>query len=143
MRANCAPKYAAIAARCSQSSTASPVMRFRARLSRRIEIERVGSRHLGEPLPAVLDKPLLCNEVAPHDSEALRETLGPLEVVGERPGEVAAHVGALLNCAPQLGQVCTHVGDPTLVVYAAVLGGRVAVRAPVLRDVNRNSGIRA
>ena len=90
------------------------------------------------PVPAFLDDPLLRLEVAVHDSEALLKALRPLEVVGERPQEIAAHVGARLHRAPDLRDKAPQEADAPLVVDLAVGVRPVAVRASVLGDVDRH-----
>src|SRR5258708_23663048 len=94
MTANCMPTYAAIAQRCSQ---------IRISLSNDgIEVERAATSQPRIPVPAFFHDSLLSLEVAVHDSETLLKSLGPFEVVGESPEEIAAHVGAGFHRAPDL-----------------------------------------
>ena len=52
-----------------------------------------------------------------------REALGPLEVVEQRPREVAAHVGAVVDRAHQLPEVAVEIVDPVRVTDVAVRVG--------------------
>src|SRR5579859_6897123 len=54
------------------------------------------ARQLREPAAAVLHDPFLALEVDVHDPEALRVAERPLEIVEERPGEIALHWHAIL-----------------------------------------------
>src|SRR4051812_6616785 len=53
--------------------------------------------HVGVEAGALLRRPLERLEVHVHEAEALRIAERPLEVVEQRPGEIAAHVDALLD----------------------------------------------
>src|ERR1700691_3683467 len=108
----------------------------RAPLNHRIEIERAGACQSRVPVAALLDDPLLRLEIAVHDSEALLESLGPFEVVGEGPQEITAHVGAGLHRLPYLEDEPPQEADPSLIVDLAVGAGPVAVRASILGHVD-------
>src|SRR5260370_39926301 len=119
MTANCMPTYAAIAHRCSQ---------MRISLSNDgIEVERAAASQPRIPVPAFLHDSLLSLEVAVHDSETLLKSLSPFEVVGEGPQKIAAHVGARLHRASDLGNKAAEKADPALIVDFAVGAGIVAV----------------
>src|ERR1700684_878704 len=111
----------------------------RAPLNHRIEIERAGARQSRVPVAALLDDPLLRLEIAVHDSEALLKSLGPFEVVGERPQEITAPVSAGLHPPPHLEDNPPQKADASLVVDLAVGARPVAVRASVLGHVDRNT----
>src|SRR5574338_1085251 len=93
----------------------------------------VARRDVRVPARRLLDGPLAGLEVDPHEAEALRVALGPLEVVEQAPGVVAAHVGAVADRLPECAEVAAVELDPPLVAHDAVLVGRVAVGAAVLR----------
>ena len=63
--------------------------------------------HVGVEVRAVLRRPLERLEVHVHQAEALREAERPLEVVEQRPGEIAAHVDALLDGRVDRAQVAS------------------------------------
>src|SRR3954468_6051324 len=73
------------------------------------------------PLRAVLEEARLGVVVDPHDAEPLRVAVRPLEVVHERPDEVAAHVDALPDHVEHRLQVPPVVVDAVRVVHLAVL----------------------
>src|SRR6202030_2755144 len=107
----------------------------------RIEIERPTARESRVPVAALLDDSLLRLEIAVHDSEALLESLGPFEVVGEGPQEITANVGARLHRLPDLEDKAPQKADAPLVVDLAVSARRVAVRASVLSHVERDARV--
>src|SRR5690606_30522220 len=91
---------------------------------------------------ARLGRALLRLEVHVYDAEALRVAVGPLEVVQQRPGEVAAHVHALAHGLVHRAQVLPQVGDALRVVHAALRRhGRVGERGAVLGDVDRYAAV--
>jgi hypothetical protein len=61
-------------------------------------------------------------EVDVHDAEPLAVPKAPLQVVEERPDEVAANVGALRHCLGHRGDVRAEVVDAQRVVDDAALG---------------------
>src|ERR1700735_2353493 len=93
----------------------------------RIDVEHVGARQLRIPMAAIFDIPLLRLEVAVYDAEALLKALGPFEVVGEGPQEVAAYIGALLDRASHLADVFLQEADATLVAHLAIHLGLLAI----------------
>src|SRR5690606_878820 len=114
---------------------AGPASRLEQRPAVAVDDVRVEAR-------ARLGRALLRLEVHVHDAEALRVAIGPLEVVQQRPGEVAAHVHALVHGLVEHAQVLAQVGDALRVVDAA-LGrhGRVGERGAVLGDVDRHVAV--
>src|SRR5437879_5562298 len=81
----------AVSVIASDSTTTRLRLRARTRLSQR---PATRSRHLAVKHPAPLDRPLLARVVHVHDAEPLRVPLRPLEVVEQRPDEVAAQIDA-------------------------------------------------
>ena len=75
--------------------------------------------------------------VDPGEAEALGEAVGPLEVVEQRPDEVAAHVDAGVDGVEHGAQMAAEVGDPLRVPDLAVGVDVVVARHPVLEDVDR------
>ena len=71
-------------------------------------------------------------EVHVHDSEAVRITLGPLEVVEEGPHEEAAQIDTRVERGTRRPQVRVEIGDPIVVVDRTVRTGFVVERAPAL-----------
>src|SRR5271163_171776 len=122
MTANCAPTYDAIAHRCSHIRNSPPFITDAdaAESNDRIEIECAGACQSRVPVPALFHDSLLRLEVAVHDSEALLESLGPFEVVGEGPQKVAAHVRAVFHRVSNLGDIPAQEADAALVVDLAV-----------------------
>src|SRR6185295_14546919 len=90
---------------------------------------KAGARLGGAPKRPVVDV---------DDAEALRIAMAPLEVVEQRPGEVAAHGGALFDRAADGAEVLAQVSDAQGIVDApAVALRRVVERGAVLGDVER------
>src|SRR5690606_36548798 len=98
-------------------------------------LERVAARHLAVPASGLLQRPLAGVEVDPDEPEALGVALGPLEVVEQAPGVVAAHVGALLDRPVHGLEVAAVEVDAARVADHAGRIGPVAVRAAVLGDL--------
>src|SRR5215510_2151909 len=86
------------------------------------------------PREAVLRHPLEGVEVDVDDSEAAGVAERPLEVVEERPEEVAAHGHARRDSRSDCVEMALEVGDPPGVRDASVLA-RVRERRAVLGDV--------
>src|SRR4029079_6811730 len=82
---------------------------------------KVGRDHGGVPVERPIRDALLRLVVDPDQTAALRVALGPLEVVHQRPGVVAAYVGAVANGRLDGPQVRVEVVDPRLVVDHSVL----------------------
>src|SRR3972149_11619070 len=80
-------------------------------------LQPVGGDEVPVPVAALLDDATLGRVVHVHQPEALAVAEGPLEVVHEAPGVVAAHVGAVLDGPPHLADVAPEVAD------ALVVGG--------------------
>src|SRR4051794_9947321 len=92
---------------------------------------------------AVLDGALLGFIVDSQDPESLLVTPCPLEVVEERPVEVAADVDALVDRIEDRPEVQAEEVDPLLVVDAhlAILDDAlIVVGRAVLGDVQRRAG---
>src|SRR5271170_1833967 len=142
MTANCAPTYDAIAHRCSHIRNSPPFITGAqaAESNDRIEVERAGTCQSRVPVPALFHDSLLRLEVAVNDSEALLESLGPFEVVGEGPQKITAHVGAFFHRVPDFGDIPAQEADPALVIDLAVGARPFAVRTSVLGDVDRQPG---
>ena len=74
------------------------------------------------PPSARLEAPIKRAWVHRHQAEARAIAVHPLEVVEERPGEVAAHGNAGLVCPRQRLDVVAQVGDALLVTDLARRG---------------------
>ena len=72
---------------------------YAGRCGRRSENLSVRRDDFGVEARAVLRRPPLRSEIDMHDAEALGVTERPLEVVEQRPREVAAQIDALLDGA--------------------------------------------
>ena len=70
------------------------------------------------------------------DAEALVIPVGPLEVVHQRPLEVAAHIHPFLDGGTDRAEVGVEIGDAPRVVADAIDDG-IVVGAAVLGDVDR------
>src|SRR5690606_28427506 len=92
-----------------------------------------GAGHLRVPAGAGLGDAGAGRVVDVDRAEPLAVAVGPLEVVQQRPQEVAAHVGAVLDGPVDGGQVAAHVGDPGGVVDPALGVGVVVEGRTVLR----------
>src|ERR1022692_407771 len=79
------------------------------------------------PVPAErgLRRALPGAEVDVHEAESLVVALGPLEVVHQRPGQVAAYVDAGRDGLVQCPEVAVQVPDPRLVIDGPVGGYHV------------------
>src|SRR5919202_1643356 len=77
-----------------RSTTGSAALRLALTARARSERGAVRADDVGVVSPARLDRAPLRLVVDVDEAEALREAVGPLEVVEQRPGEVAAHVRA-------------------------------------------------
>ena len=86
--------------------------------------DRVGAGDGAEPLGRRLDRPLLSGAVDADQTEAGHVAERPLEVVEQRPVEVAAHVEAVVETTAHPAERVGHVADPLRVVGRAdaVLG---------------------
>src|SRR5690606_5037599 len=71
------------------------------------------------------------------DPEPLLASPRPLEVVHERPGEVAAHVCTLVDGLGDRLEVALEEVDPLRIVHLPVGGDHVIPRRTVLGDVER------
>ncbi len=101
-----------------------------------------GARALGRdevavPVGAVLGDASLGRVVDVDDAEPHRVAPRPLEVVEERPREVAAHVGAGGHRVGHAAGVAGEVVHPLGVVHLAVVGRVVGERRAVLGHVQR------
>src|SRR5262249_56515767 len=88
------------------------------------------------PAPGLLQRAVLRLAVAPGEAEALLVALGPLEVVEQRPGVVAAHVRARLDRARERLEVAAVVVDAALVADPAVRPRPIEAAAAVLGDLD-------
>ena len=84
-------------------------------------------------------RPLLRGPVDVDDAEAHVVSVRPLEVVEQRPLEVAAHVHAFVDRRPERPQVGVEVADATHVMDGPVVD-RVVVGHAVLGDVRPAAG---
>src|ERR1019366_6612963 len=100
----------------------------------------VRASHVGVPEGTALRDPALGAEIHEDDPEPLGVPLGPLEVVQERPDEVAAQVHPGTDGAPGGVQVAVQVADPLEVVDNALRGDVVMGGGAVLGDVQRQAG---
>src|SRR5688572_8312458 len=75
------------------------------------EDRAIGLDHLCVKPAAVLDRALLRFEIDVDDAEALGETERPFEIVDQRPGHVAAHVGALADGFVDRAQMALEIVD--------------------------------
>src|SRR5688500_8903050 len=73
------------------------------------------------PLEALLGGALECVEVDMHEPEAHAVAVGPLEVVHQRPGHVAAQVAARAQRTIERDHVAAVVLDPHRIVDGPVL----------------------
>src|SRR4051812_3437713 len=79
-----------------------------------------GGYDLPVELVRVLGNALLRLVVDVHQAEALLVPVGPLEVVEDRPGEVARHRQPFAQGAPELEQRAVHEVDPLRIVDLTV-----------------------
>src|SRR3954454_24150672 len=98
-------------------------------------------RDLRVPARAVLGGALEGLEVDVDEPEALGVAEGPLEVVQQRPHEVAAQVDALADRAVGRAEVPVEVLDADRVVDLAVVALLVGDGGAVLGDVERYAGV--
>src|SRR6478609_7869568 len=84
------------------------------------------------PRAAALERAPLRVVVHAHDPEALVVAAAPLEVVHQRPREVAADVHAVGDRAGHGLDVAVEVRDAVGVVDQPVAGGRIVEGRPVL-----------
>src|SRR4051812_7685845 len=96
----------------------------------------VGRDQVVVPAVGVLGGALLAVVVDMHQPEPLGVALGPLEVVHQRPGVVAADVDLRLDRRRDGPEVGVEVGDALRIVNLAVGVHDVVVRAAVLGDVD-------
>src|SRR5262245_36304555 len=95
----------------------------------------------GVPLSRVLDRSLLGLVVDVDQAKALGEAEAPLEVVEDRPDEVAAHRGAVGEGLVGRGDVAGEVADADGVAHAAVGAGRVGPGRPALGHEDRRRAV--
>ena len=93
------------------------------------------------PARARLRRPALGREVDVHESEPRSVAERPLEVVEQRPNEVAAHVDTGVNRLPDAGEVLAQVVDPAPVVDRPVRPHVVTKADAVLRHEDRHARI--
>src|SRR5689334_16977804 len=87
---------------------------------------------------AVLHRAYLRVVVHMHDSETLRIPVAPLVVIQEGPGEVSAHVDALLNCVVYGPQMTAEVVDSERILNSPVdRRRRICESRSIFRDVDR------
>src|SRR5690606_30264639 len=115
------------------------VAALRTALEDALAVEPVRGDDLGVELRAGLGDALLGRVVDVDQAEALVVAEGPLEVVHQRPGGVAAHVGALLDRVVDRGDVRPQVVDPLGVDHLAVRVGLGRVGRAVLGDHRRHA----
>src|SRR5580765_557610 len=89
------------------------------------------------PLARILDRARLRLVVDVDQAEAVLVALGPLEVVEDRPVEVALDRDAGRDRRRQLAQVARHEVDAIGIVHAAFVGEPGAHREAVLDDDDR------
>src|SRR5690625_7309295 len=87
-----------------------------------------GANELREVVGAELGDPLLGPIVDVHDSEPFPVAPRPLEVVQQRPCEVAAHVGAFRDRVGDGADMGFERGPPIVVLHPTV-GNYVVVRS--------------
>src|SRR5918992_335951 len=91
----------------------------------------------GVPAGALLRDALLGLVVDVEDSESLRVAEGPLEVVEERPEEVAAHADARLDGVVERDEMLTEIPNSLEVSHHACHLDPVLEGGPVLGDEER------
>src|SRR6266542_4221485 len=94
--------------------------------------------HVAVPARAVLEDPALGREVDVHQTEAPGVALVPLEVVEQRPDEVAAQVDALLQRLMGGAEMPLEETDAVGVVHVALRVGVVVEGSPVLGHHQRD-----
>src|SRR5215472_1280294 len=99
------PSPAVTCRRCPTGWTSS----WRSRVRERLLDQCVGGGHPGVVLAAALEDPLLRGEVDEGQPESLGIPLGPLEVIQQRPGEVAADVRPVGDRVQHRAQVTPQV----------------------------------
>src|SRR5207253_2287719 len=82
-------------------------------------LERVGAGDAGVPAGALFEDASLGEVVDIDQAEALRVAVCPLEVVHQRPDEVAAQIDACLYRGMGGSEVCIQERDPLRVVDLA------------------------
>src|SRR5690606_31145426 len=97
--------------------------------------QHAGAGDTGVPECTRLGGALLRLVVDVDDAEPLVVAVRPLEVVQERPHEVAAHVDALLDRGVDRTQVGIDERETLRIVDRSVRADEVVVRRPVLGDV--------
>ena len=91
----------------------------------------------GVPAAGIFDGALLVLEIDVGEAEALAVALGPLEVVEQAPGVVAADVGALGDGASEPVKVLAEIVGAAGVADDAVGIGAVVVSASAFGDSRR------
>src|SRR5262245_41439943 len=84
------------------------------------------------PLPVAFDGSLLRFVIHVHQSEALAQSFGPLEIVEQTPCVIAPHVGAIADGVVEFRQILLVVGDAARVVDFSVCDGSVIVGTSAL-----------
>src|SRR4029453_8343608 len=92
----------------------------------------------GEPVGAFLGDPSLGGVVDVYEPESLGEAPGPLEVVHQRPDEVAAQCAAVCDGSVGGSEMAVQVFDALGVGDGTVGTGTVGESRPVLGDVQRD-----
>jgi hypothetical protein len=100
-----------------------------------IHSTRALARDAPEPGAAVLDDAPLRREVRVGEPEAAAGPHGPLEVIHERPAEVALHWSTGFDRAQHSREVLSEVVDARGIVDVSVGGDDVIVRGAVLGDI--------
>src|SRR5216117_319065 len=134
--------------RCPPPSCSHPERTLRPHGARSGPGRACGKRRTSSPddFPIEERTPLqgasLGREIHLHDAEALRVAVLPLEVVEERPREVAAQVDSLPDRPVRRLEVPAVVLDTARVLdYASGIGSRIGQRGAVLGDVERDLAV--
>src|SRR5580693_411858 len=96
---------------------------------------RLTSDELREPLVRRFGRALERREIDVNHAEAAAVAFRPLEVVDERPDEIAAQLCAGGERAAGGGEVLAQISDAVVVVYGAVRRQRIVVASAVLGHV--------
>src|SRR5467141_1449483 len=85
----------------------------------------------------VLGPSLLRGEIDVDETEPSPVAESPLEIVEQRPHEIAAHWYPRVDRVEHRPEVAAQIGDPLLVADPPVLVDPIGEGGPVLEDVHR------
>src|SRR5258708_8847583 len=100
-----------------------------------LPLERGAVADLGIKMDRVFDPPFHRSEIDVHETEPSAVAERPLEIVEQRPHEIAADGHARLDRIEHRPEIAAQIGNPPVVADPAVRIDPVRKGSPVLEDV--------